>query len=159
MARRRRSTRRRATRRRASTARRGFAFLPPNALAAVGGVAAGSIAVSMLGPRIAQSMPQLASSTIGRVAVSAAIGALGYVALRRVNSAAAAGVFAGALAPEVISAVNRMRQGSAPAAPAVMIQPQPAMSGYLPDPTLSGYLPEGVNGYGSGRTVVYQDVY
>lgn len=147
MARRRRS--RRATRRRAPTARRGFAFLPPNAIAAVGGVVGGSVAVSILGPKFFGQIPSLSQSTGGRLIASAIIGAVGYLGLRKFNATAAAGFFAGTLAPELVGAVNRAR---AQAAQAPATTPAAGVNGYLPDYVggVNGYLPDYTGGYGNG---------
>ena len=133
--------RRRSKRRYNSPPRSGAlgGFVSRDVLAAVGGASA----AGLVGPMIGRVLPQsLQATPVGRIASAAAVGLVGYVALKRFNRNAALAFAAAAIAPEVTRSIGNRVAG---------------VSGYgSPDgidylPTLDGYPmlvdADSINGY------------
>lgn len=96
-------------------------------MASVGGAAA----AGFVGPIIGKYLPaSLGASPVGRIIGAAAVGAVGYMALKRVNRNAALAFAAAAIAPEVTGALGRTVAG---------------VNGFEPDG--QNYLPYGVDGF------------
>ena len=101
-------------------------------LAAVGGASLAAFA----GPIVAGYLPtKLGETAAGRLAGSALIGGLGYIALRKVNRTAALAFIGAALAPAIAGEIGRA------AAPK-----RAGVSGYGDGPAGVSYLPEGISG-------------
>ena len=83
-------------------------FVSRDVLAAVGGASA----AGLVGPMIGRMLPASMQTTpIGRVASAAAVGLVGYFALKRVNRNAALAFAAAAIAPEVTRTIGNRVAG------------------------------------------------
>jgi hypothetical protein len=104
-------------------------------MASVGGAAA----AGFVGPIIGKYLPaSLGASPVGRIIGAAAVGAVGYMALKRVNRNAALAFAAAAIAPEVTGALGRTVAGVN------------GFDGYG-EPDGVNYLPYGVDGFDDGE--------
>lgn len=102
--------RRRSKRRYNSPPRSGAlgGFVSKDVLAAVGGASA----AGLVGPMIGRVLPASMQATpIGRIASAAAVGLVGYVALKRFNRNAALAFAAAAIAPEVTRSIGNRVAG------------------------------------------------
>ncbi len=130
MARRRRSYRRKGSRSHGLSGRLG-GVLSKEVLATV----AGASAVGFVGPMVSKYLPAgWGTSSVGRIGSAFAVGAIGFMVLKRYNRAAALGFMAAAVAPTIANEISAKSTGA-------QGYGEPDGIEYMPD--VAGYLGEG----------------